>query len=164
MTSSPHPKRQEQVDLVASHLDSPSTRSAVFRDTMLRRHDHRCTVTQALDVPRWKQLGRPENEIKAKLEAAHIIPFSFASYKDKDVCFVPVSMMMILNTNCLKAPPKHVSETWAMLYRCFPDLRSICNPAEINDPTNGLMLASPFHEEFGDLSLTFVTTVCISSF
>lgn len=51
-----------------------------------------------------------------------------------------------------------------MLYRCFPDLRDICNPAEINDPANGIMLASSLHEEFGDFAFVFVATVCISSF
>lgn len=101
MASSPHSKRQEQVDTVASQLGSPSTRSSVFRDTMLRRHDHRCAITQALEIARWEELGEPENDTKGPLEAAHIIPFSFASYRDEDVCLVPTCIMMVLNTDYL---------------------------------------------------------------
>ena len=101
VTSSPQSKRQEEVNIVASQLDSSSTRLSVFRDTMLRRHDHRCAITQALDVARWEELGEPENDTKGPLEAVYIIPFSFASYRDEDVCLVPTFIMMVLSTKYL---------------------------------------------------------------
>ena len=118
VTNSPQSKRQEEVSLVASQLDSPSTRLSVFHDTMLRRHDHRCAITQALDIARWEELGEPENDTKGPLEAARIIPFfSFASYRDQDVCLAPTCIMMVLSTNYLSAPSQEASETRATLYR-----------------------------------------------
>lgn len=96
VTSSRHPKRQAQVDLVASQLGAPTARSPAFRDICLIRDDYRCAITRDLDVERWEDLGRPQNDRKANLEAAHIIPFSFASYKDEDVCLVPAHIMMIV--------------------------------------------------------------------
>ncbi|KAN0077866.1 hypothetical protein V8E54_006170 [Elaphomyces granulatus] len=141
ITSSPHPKRQLQRDLVAGLLPSPSPRTQTLRRDCLLRDDHRCVVSRHLETNEWKVRGRPENEDHGHLEVAHIIPYAYANYE---------------NTS---TPPKGPSESWGVLWRCFPALRRIgMNPDHINDPSNALSLLASLHKEFGDFKLAFEAT------
>jgi hypothetical protein len=61
-----------------------------------------------------------------------------------------------------QTPLKGPSESWGVLWRCFPALRRIgMNPNRINDPSNALSLQANLHKEFGDFKLSFQATVCI---
>jgi hypothetical protein len=87
ITDSPHPKRQENVDIVATTLDKPETRNLSFRDMCLRRDSHRCVVTGHIDTTYWEKLGCPEEVDYWPLEAAHIIPFAYASWDKSSVIY-----------------------------------------------------------------------------
>jgi hypothetical protein len=55
-------------------------RDSEFRRDLLRRDGYRCCVTRWLEQKKWLDNGMPANELHDFLEAAHIIPFSFASW------------------------------------------------------------------------------------
>jgi hypothetical protein len=91
VTDSPYPKRQENVDIVATTLDKPQTRNSSFRDMCLKRDSYCCVVTGHMDTDYWdKTLGNPEGVEFARIEAAHIIPFAYASW-DKSSVIYPYS-------------------------------------------------------------------------
>lgn len=85
VTSSPHPKRLQNVDTVAATLDTPETRSDWFRSKCFQRDSYRCVVTGDMDQKHWKALGSPEEVDFMPLEAAHIIPFAYASWDKSSV-------------------------------------------------------------------------------
>lgn len=87
VTSSPHPKRQENAKIVAASLDKPITRDSSFRGTCLRRDSCRCVVTGDMDTGYWNELGRPQGTNIAFLEAAHIIPFAYGSWTRSSVIY-----------------------------------------------------------------------------
>ncbi|EAW21326.1 uncharacterized protein NFIA_064900 [Aspergillus fischeri NRRL 181] len=80
VTDSPHGKRQEQVEAVASKLDQPSIRTEDFRELCLKRDGYRCVVTGQMELKHWIKSKRPADIPKGHVEAAHIIPFSYASW------------------------------------------------------------------------------------
>lgn len=65
--------------------DEPQTKDEDFRDACLKRDGHRCVVSHILDAGQWKMLGRPEDVMAADLEAAHIIPYAYGSWKGRSV-------------------------------------------------------------------------------
>jgi hypothetical protein len=142
VTDSPHGKRQEQLEAVASKLDQPSTRTEDFRKLCLKRDGYRCVVTGQMDVEHWIESNCPADIPKGLVEAAHIIPFSYGSW-DK-----------------ASAPPHGTSSAWTFLYRCFPDvLEAGMKPENINNLWNGMTLRNALHVEFGRFSLAFKPTV-----
>jgi hypothetical protein len=80
VTESPHSKRQKNAKAVAATLDEPKTRDSKFRDRCLQRDSHRCVVTGDMDTDYWEKHDRPENTEITRVEAAHIIPFAYASW------------------------------------------------------------------------------------
>lgn len=86
VTSSPHLKRQEHVETVASTLDRVETRDSAFREMCLQRDSHCCVVTGHIDINHWKKvLGSPDDVDFTPVDAAHIIPFAYTSWKTSSV-------------------------------------------------------------------------------
>jgi hypothetical protein len=76
------------VDIVAATLFQPQTRDSKFRAMCLRRDSYRCVVTSQMDTDYWeKTLGCPEEINFAPVEAAHIIPFAYASWDKSSVTY-----------------------------------------------------------------------------
>lgn len=88
VTASPHAKRQENADAVASTLDKPVSRDAKFREFCLRRDGYRCVVTGEMDTAHWIKIDCPTDVVSFPAEVAHIIPFSYASW-DKSAVIYP---------------------------------------------------------------------------
>ncbi|KAK2737795.1 hypothetical protein FQN55_000906 [Onygenales sp. PD_40] len=55
-----------------------------FRDDCLRRDGYKCVVTKVMDRGRWKEIGWPEDQLKGSVTAAHVIPFSYAKFADRE--------------------------------------------------------------------------------
>lgn len=85
VTESPIIKRQKIADLVAANLPEPQSRTDEFRDICFRRDGSRCVVTQRMDLNLWKSINRPSDINHGDVEAAHIIPFAYASWHDISV-------------------------------------------------------------------------------
>lgn len=75
---SPHPKRRANAELV-----SPQNRTDAFRNNCLQRDNHHCVVSNALDIT--SCIDNSQHEDTARLEAAHIIPFSYGSWNSRVV-------------------------------------------------------------------------------
>jgi hypothetical protein len=58
---------------------------AIIPQSLLHRDGYRCCAIRWLDQKKWVDKGRPANEGHAHLEAAHIIPFSFATWAGSQV-------------------------------------------------------------------------------
>lgn len=84
----PIERREESIEVVDSSLDGPQKRQDQFWEDILRRDNYRCVITKALDWQKWEEMGEPDDLESDYIEAAHIIPFSLASWKA-----VPVSMV-----------------------------------------------------------------------
>ncbi|KAJ5470528.1 hypothetical protein N7530_007885, partial [Penicillium desertorum] len=132
VVQSPHAKRQEQVNIVASTLDQPERRDPSFAAQLQRRENCRCVITE--------RQGEPGNLFHDPTEGAHIIPFAFASWKG--------------------APgvPIDTPATWNCVYKCFPALRQILSSDEINALRNGLTLRDSVHTQFGKFTIALKPT------
>lgn len=82
---SPVHRRQHQAEKVAEHLPYPEKRRKETRDIALKRDDRRCAVSRRMLKDDWTKAGMPVGEAGTFLEVAHIIPFSYGSYKDEEV-------------------------------------------------------------------------------
>lgn len=82
---SPVDKRQTNAELVATTLSDPQSRTSQFRELCIRRDDYRCVITKQMDFVHWEKLNEPADIMAGDLEAAHIIPFSLASWRDNTV-------------------------------------------------------------------------------
>ena len=87
VTDSPHPNRQNNVEVIAGILDLPNTRDQDFHTLCLRRDSYKCVVTGEMDNKYWVSLGRPEDIDSAPTVGAHIIPFSYASWERLPVIY-----------------------------------------------------------------------------
>ena len=85
VTDSPHPNRQNNVEVIAGILDLPNTRDQDFHTLCLRRDSYKCVVTGEMDTKYWESLGSPEGTNFAPTEGAHIIPFAYASWENSTV-------------------------------------------------------------------------------
>ncbi|KAH1801744.1 hypothetical protein KXX36_007029 [Aspergillus fumigatus] len=136
-----HRTEQEQVEPVASKLDQPSIRTEDFRELCLKRDGYRCVVTGQMEVKHWIKCKRPADIPKGHVEAAHIIPISYASW-DK-----------------ASAPPHAPPSAWKLLYRCFPDvLEAGMKPENINNLYNSMTPSIALRVEFGCFALAFKPT------
>lgn len=81
---SPDPKRRANAELVASTLTSSQNRTDAFRKNCLQRDNHHCVVSNALDIASCND--NSQHEDTARLEAAHIIPFSYGFWNSRVVC------------------------------------------------------------------------------
>ncbi|CAG8195906.1 unnamed protein product [Penicillium salamii] len=140
VVESPLLKRQEHVDTVASTLDEPEERDSSFAGQLQLRDNYRCVITSQLNTDRWEHDGEPENVFFGPTDGAHIIPFAFASWQG------------------VSGPPRDISSTWNLLYKCFPALRQIISVEEINALRNGITLRNSVHGEFGKFTITLKPT------
>ncbi|KAJ9217810.1 hypothetical protein DTO166G4_614 [Paecilomyces variotii] len=136
----PIDKREENVEIVASTLGNPQQREEQFRKDLLRRDNYRCVITQDLEWQKWDEIGAPEDLECDYIEAAHIIPFSLASWKAE-----PGSTY-------------NISQVWEALYRCFPAVRHVIGITNINDRSNGFCLRRDMHTAFGSFGIAFEPT------
>lgn len=83
--SSPHPKRQHNVEIAAATLDEPKSRDLSFRGRCLRRDSFRCVISGEMDTSHWMKIGRPKDENTGPVEAAHVIPYAYASWNKSSV-------------------------------------------------------------------------------
>ncbi len=86
---SPRPGWEASIESVASEI-SPSQRQQTWlRKACLERDQNRCVVSGRYDVEQWMKLpeGDPvrESEKKSRTQAAHIVPFSCASFDKSGV-------------------------------------------------------------------------------
>lgn len=126
---------------MASKLDQPSIRTEDFRELCLKRDGYRCVVTGQMEVKHWIKCKRPADIPKGHVEAAHIIPISYASW-DK-----------------ASAPPHAPPSAWKLLYRCFPDvLEAGMKPENINNLYNSMTPSIALRVEFGCFALAFKPT------
>ena len=74
------------VDPLEEPAENHATPEQLFRDDCLRRDGYHCVISQAMDRGRWANLGYPETEPgSAPVDAAHIIPYSYADFEDNEV-------------------------------------------------------------------------------
>lgn len=85
VTESPHPKRRNNAEIVAATLDKPESRNLGFREMCLRRDNFHCVISGNMDSGHWEKIGSPEDTRIAPVEAAHIIPFAYASWDKSSV-------------------------------------------------------------------------------
>ncbi|PSS08588.1 hypothetical protein M430DRAFT_37402 [Amorphotheca resinae ATCC 22711] len=141
ITPSPHSQGEENAEMMLARLLDPNRRSSEFRDTLLRRDDYRCVVSNQMDQKRYDEIGSPDDINNAEVEGAHIIPFNYGKWKDTP------------------AAAQEVSKAWEVLWRYFPAVRRCgLNIDNINDPSNGMTLSESIHRQFGRFSLAFIAT------
>ncbi|CDM29134.1 hypothetical protein DTO012A7_1029 [Penicillium roqueforti] len=133
---SPHQKRRENAQAVYEVIEEPQVRDSDFRKGCLERDRDRCVVTKAISFDKAEETGSAEDVLQGDLEAAHIIPWSFASYDP----------MKGAST---------ISNMWETLYRCFPEIRTIMRSSRINEIENGLTLHHSIHRAFGRFRCAF---------
>ncbi|KAF7713480.1 Uncharacterized protein PECH_001257 [Penicillium ucsense] len=137
MIESPPSKRVRQVDVVASHLDESQTRDDMFKVSCLRRDGYRCIFSGFMQIAHWLQLNEPDNIKATHVEVAHIIPFSYASWRTTE--------------------SRHeAASAWRVLYSCFPGVRRAGLSAETIDCESiGLTMQLECQADFGDFKLAF---------
>ncbi|OJD15397.1 hypothetical protein AJ78_04329 [Emergomyces pasteurianus Ep9510] len=129
VSSSPHEKGRNNAEFMTGSLSISQSRDSKFRQTFLQRDNYKCVVTRWMDTKHWTKLGRPSNVPFRDLEAAHIIPLSYASWNNRP------------------AASADISKAWELLFKCFPEIERVGMFVEnINDPSNGRMLKSPYSE------------------
>ncbi|KAK2741484.1 hypothetical protein FQN57_005617 [Myotisia sp. PD_48] len=127
--ASPAPDYDLEVSQVAMRMEESPTRSfqQQLKQQCLLRDNYTCMITTATDS------SAPFPSVtRARLELAHIIPFSMAHWNG--------------------SPQSHqIAQIWATLLRCFPRLRLRSN--DINHPKNLMTLLSVAHQAFGEFKL-----------
>ncbi|KAJ9219327.1 hypothetical protein DTO027B5_5721 [Paecilomyces variotii] len=137
----PIDKREENsIEVIASTLGNPQQQEEQFCEDLLRRDNYRCVITQDLHWQKWEEIGAPEDLDCDYIEAAHIIPFSLASWKAE-----PGSTY-------------NISQVWEALYRYFPAVRHVISTKNINDRSNGLCLREDMHRAFSSFGIAFKPT------
>jgi hypothetical protein len=86
ITPSPHSQGEENAEMMLARLLDPNRRSSEFRDTLLRRDNYRCVVSNQMDQKHYDEIGSPDDINNAEVEGAHIIPFNYGKWKDTPVC------------------------------------------------------------------------------
>ncbi|KAJ9321909.1 hypothetical protein DTO027B5_5343 [Paecilomyces variotii] len=130
----------KQAEKVAPQISSPAEREQETRENTLKRDGRRCVITKRILRKDWKDAGKPSGETPANLQVAHIIPFIYGSYKDRN------------------PSDKYATRRWTCLYHCFPGLHRKIHDEKINDPSNTITLASYIHEEFGEFNIALRPT------
>ncbi|CAG8265346.1 unnamed protein product [Penicillium nalgiovense] len=124
---------------VASTLTELQGHLKVFSQPLLRRDNHCCVVTSIMNYQYAEEAGLSYDIPAAPTEGAHIIPYSYASWKTPTV------------------RTKRTS-AWTFLYESFPALRNTIHAESINDPANGMTLLTDLHTWLGDFRLAFEAT------
>ncbi|KAJ5995667.1 hypothetical protein N7481_002644 [Penicillium waksmanii] len=143
ITESHNERSMHNVNSISSQLDEPGRRQINFRNGLLNRDHHRCVVTGDMDVMERERRGDPpEIELFGKVEGAHIIPFSYGTWKGQ-----------------LSASTYEISKAWEVLLRCFPAIQQAgFGPNDINHLSNGMVLRSWLHTAFREFSFAFKAT------
>ncbi|CAI7594999.1 unnamed protein product [Penicillium bialowiezense] len=140
VVESPHPKRQKHVEAVASTLAQPEKRNASFATQLQQRDNFRCVITAQVNTDQWERDGEPDDIFHGPTEGAHIIPFAFSSWPGAS------------------GASRDRSSTWAVLYKCFPELRRHVSADTINSLRNGITLRDHVHTQFGKFAIALQPT------
>ena len=130
-TPSPRFGLEDSIDNLECMLGEPVTRNDqnVLRAQCLRRDGNMCIVSNFYNIA-LPDPSRPMS-LHARLQAAHILPFSLGMFRNND-------------ERCLTA------SVWVNIYRYFPALRSRLNfeNHDTNSIQNMLILTEPLHRDF----------------
>lgn len=121
---------------LASTLVDSATREKRMKVECLKRDGHKCVVTGHFEE---KFLDRSDKtSLRGNTECAHIIPFSFAKWKNDTEKIVK-------------------TDIWVALNRCFPVLRRQINfhNESINETRNGITMLNVIHVYFGQFEIAF---------
>ncbi|KAF7719920.1 HNHc domain-containing protein [Penicillium ucsense] len=140
ITPSPRYGVEDSIENLKSQDIEPITRGlqSQLRQHCLERDGYKCVVTGRYSGNH----AHPQNAPTTYLEAAHIIPFTLASFQSND----------------REAVDRH-AKIWVNLRRYFPVLRQLSFTSEqINSEKNVLMLSMMLHKEFGQFKVIFEAT------
>ncbi|OJJ82478.1 uncharacterized protein ASPGLDRAFT_93062, partial [Aspergillus glaucus CBS 516.65] len=102
-----------------------------FYNSCLKRDTHHCVVTRFMEYYYWHAKGEPEDEYFDDLEAVHIIPSAYESWR--------ADAMM----------------TWEALYRCFPAACRVgMHMDNINHISNDISMIPGMHAQFGQFRMS----------
>ncbi|OJJ42581.1 hypothetical protein ASPZODRAFT_104994 [Penicilliopsis zonata CBS 506.65] len=138
--SSPFSENQEGELTERAKLTKPQVRSQQFIDGCFARDDKKCVASQFLDEEEWEKRGEPSDAVYGRLEAAHIIPFSFGMFEKST------------------ASRDRASSMWAMIHRCFPSTHQTLRSTTIDNLENGILLHKTIHDDFGRFQCAFRPT------
>ncbi|KAH8805301.1 hypothetical protein F5884DRAFT_902333 [Xylogone sp. PMI_703] len=85
ITPSPYEQRWENGEQILATLFDPNSHDSEFRQTLLRRDNFRCVISDHMDINRWKELGKPSGVKHTDVHGAHLIPFRFGKWKDTKI-------------------------------------------------------------------------------
>lgn len=99
VTPSPHTQRNAQDEAVAGYTDRSQSQTLDFRSGCLRRDSYRYIITDVVDFEHWDENEGPYSAKVANAEVAHIIIFSFGSWKSITVRKPFISLRLTLVTH-----------------------------------------------------------------
>ncbi|KAJ5807323.1 hypothetical protein N7447_010779 [Penicillium robsamsonii] len=100
---------------IVSTLDQPERRDPSFAAQLKLRDNYRCVITGQLNTDQWEHEGELGDVLYGPTEGGSH------------------------NTFCVSGALRDTSNTWALLYKCFPTLREILS-VEINTLRNRITL------------------------
>ncbi|OJJ43555.1 hypothetical protein ASPZODRAFT_28222 [Penicilliopsis zonata CBS 506.65] len=139
VTPSPRIGLEDSIENLGGMVEEPMTRKQQeLRDRCLPRDGNRCVVSGVFD---WNNRDIPDGKPLGFLEAAHIVPFSLATFRDH-------------------VERDYIVSVWTNMFRYFPSLRSRLGfeYRNINDPRNVMMLEAGVHSHFGLFKLALEPT------
>ncbi|OJJ45352.1 hypothetical protein ASPZODRAFT_143987 [Penicilliopsis zonata CBS 506.65] len=99
---------EDSIEQLSTLIDGSIAHSqAVLRLRCLERDGDMCVLSGYYDIEKWKT--SPPDKTTADLEAAHIIPFSLASFRDE-------------------TERQYITTVWNTIFRYFPGVRSRWRP------------------------------------
>ncbi|OJJ45074.1 hypothetical protein ASPZODRAFT_160560 [Penicilliopsis zonata CBS 506.65] len=138
ITPSPRIGLEESIENLGSTIDSSMVRKQKeLRERCSRRDGDMCVISGVFDSDK----DAPPGKETADLEAAHIIPFCLASFKDP-------------------AEQRYITSVWNTMYRYFPGIRSriAFEYQSIDEARNAMMLVSIIHRQFGKFNIALEAT------
>ncbi|KAI9771842.1 MAG: hypothetical protein M1840_001612 [Geoglossum simile] len=138
---STRPGDSDDVDNIATEIITQKRDQAKLKIHCLARDNSRCMVTGYYDTGiafgTLSDIER-ENTTTADTEAAHIVPFSLATFDERE---------------------RHSKAViWDAIYHMFPGIRAF-SPNDINDPRNVMTMWAPLHTAFGKFLLCLEPTI-----
>ncbi|OJJ42576.1 hypothetical protein ASPZODRAFT_137195 [Penicilliopsis zonata CBS 506.65] len=140
ITPSPRIGVEDSIENLASTIDeSMKRKQEELRKQCRRRDGEMCVISGFYNAESLETV--PPGKTTARLEAAHIVPFAIASFKDEP-------------------ERQYITSVWNTLYRYFPSVRSRINfqYTNINSLANAMMLERGVHTEFGKFNLALEPT------
>ncbi|OJJ45716.1 hypothetical protein ASPZODRAFT_133580 [Penicilliopsis zonata CBS 506.65] len=140
ITPSPRLGVEDSIENLEAMIDDPMKRAQKeLRKKCLRRDGQMCVVSSLYNTE--EEEMAPAGKMAADLEAAHVIPFDLANFKDD-------------------AERHFIASVWTTMYRYFPSVRSRLNfhYEDINNTANVMMLERGIHHNFGKFRLALEPT------